>query len=169
MTRRDFLRQTAVGMASAAGLLGPVWQARASTLPAHAFYASSFPDLHGSNIQLTQYLGKPLVLNFWATWCPPCVKEMPELDALHTKYPDVHFVGLAVDTAKNVETFVQKVQVAYPLLIAGHGGIKQMRELGNKNGGLPFTIVFDAEGRIYKQILGKIKPAELERYLVDLG
>lgn len=165
MTRRVFLRQAAAAAAGAAGLLGPVWQARASALPPDPFYSHAFPDMQGTQIELTQYLGKPLVLNFWATWCPPCVKEMPDLDALHKKYPAIHFVGLAVDTAKNVEKFNEKVQVGYPLLVAGHGGIKQMRSLGNKSGGLPFTVVFDEKGRISKQILGQIKPEEFDIYL----
>src|SRR3546814_17822458 len=87
------------------------------------------------------------LLNFWATWCPPCVKEMPDLEALHQKHRQAHFVGLAVDTAVNVRKFGEKVHVSYPLLIAGHGGIKLMRELGHKNGGLHFTVVFDKNGR----------------------
>ncbi|MGB6104777.1 MAG: TlpA disulfide reductase family protein [Pusillimonas sp.] len=168
MTRRDFLRQAAATAAGAAGLLGPAWQARAGALPPDPFYAYAFPGLDGRQVELTQYLGKPLVLNFWATWCPPCVKEMPDLDALHKKHPAFHVVGLAVDTAANVEKFSQKVQVTYPLLIAGHGGIKQMRGLGNKNGGLPFTVVFDEKGRVANKILGQIKPDELDRYMADM-
>src|SRR5690606_22268983 len=122
MTRRDFLCQAAAAAVSASGLLGPFRQAQASALPPDPFYAHAFPDLQGTETDLTQYLGKPLVLNFWATWCPPCVKEMPDLDALHQKYPNIHFVGLAVDTVKNIEKFLQKVQVGYPLLVAGHAG-----------------------------------------------
>src|SRR5690606_15495827 len=133
------------------------------------FYAHAFPDTQGAQVEFTDYLGKPLVLNFWATWCPPCVKEMPDLDALHKKYDQIQFVGLAVDTSTNVEKFGQKVQVSYPLLIAGHGGIKLMRGLGNKNGGLPFTVVFDEKGRVATQILGQIKPDELDRYLSNMG
>src|SRR5690606_2201538 len=115
------------------------------------------------------YLGKPVVLNFWATWCPPCVKEMPDLDALHQKHSGVHFVGLAVDTAGNVEKFTQKVKVGYPLLVAGHGGIQLMRELGNKSGGLPFTVIFDAAGREVRHFLGQIKPDELDAQLTQMG
>src|SRR5690606_21467840 len=96
------------------------------------------------------------------------VKEMPDLDALHQKHTSVHFVGLAVDTAKNVDKFIQKVQVSYPLLIAGHGGIKQMRDLGNQTGGLPFTVIFDANGRMSTKILGQIKPDELDSYLTGM-
>lgn len=165
MIRRVFLRQAAATVAGAAGLLGPVWQAHAATDP---FYGHTYPDLQGGEVELTQYLGKPLVLNFWATWCPPCVKEMPDLDALHKKHTSVHFVGLAVDTAKNVDKFIEKVQVSYPLLVAGHGGIKQMRDLGNKTGGLPFTVIFDEKGQIATKILGQIKPDELDSYLTGM-
>ena len=94
---------------------------------------------------------------------------MPDLEALHQKHKHVQFVGLAVDTAVNVRKFGEKVQVSYPLLIAGHGGIKLMRDLGNKNGGLPFTVVFDKDGRISRQILGQVKPQELEQIIVGMS
>lgn len=128
-------------------------------------FSRSFPDQAGQSIAMTSYLGAPVLVNFWATWCPPCVKEMPDLDELSHKHPGVRFVGLAVDTAVNVEKFQRKVQVSYPLLITGHGGIGLMRELGNKTGGLPYTLVFDARGRALKQYLGQIKPDEIDRYL----
>lgn len=169
MKRRDFLRQTSLAVAGFAGLSGPLGAAWAAALPPDPFYAHAFPDLDDRQTGLDEYLGKPLVLNFWATWCPPCVKEMPDLEALHQKHTDVHFVGLAVDTAVNVRKFGQKVQVSYPLLIAGHGGIKLMRDLGNKNGGLPFTVLFDKDGRISRQILGQVKPEELERLIGELA
>jgi thiol-disulfide isomerase/thioredoxin len=168
MKRRDFLRQTSLavaGLAGQSGLLGRAW---AVALPPDPFYANAFPDLDDKSVGLDQYLGKPLVLNFWATWCPPCVKEMPDLEALHQKHSHVQFVGLAVDTAVNVRKFGEKVHVSYPLLIAGHAGIKLMRGLGNKNGGLPFTVVFDKNGRISRQILGQVKPEELERLIGEM-
>ncbi|MGB3289492.1 MAG: TlpA disulfide reductase family protein [Burkholderiaceae bacterium] len=169
MKRRDFLRQAALATVGYAGLSGPIRMAGAAVLPPDPFYANAFPDLDDKQVGLDSYLGKPLVLNFWATWCPPCVKEMPDLDALHQKHTQVQFVGLAVDTAVNVRKFGEKVRVSYPLLIAGHGGIKLMRDLGNKNGGLPFTVIFDKDGRISRQILGQVKPEELERYLGELA
>ncbi|QAA94283.1 TlpA family protein disulfide reductase [Pollutimonas thiosulfatoxidans] len=169
MKRRDFLRQAAVLAAGVAALPWPATAAAASALPPHPFYGNAFPDTQGRSVGLDSYLGKPMVLNFWATWCPPCVKEMPDLDALHNKYPSIHFVGLAVDTTKNVLTFQEKVQVSYPLLVAGHGGIKLMRDLGNKQGGLPFTVVFNGNGRITESILGQIKPAELDALLASLA
>ncbi|MDS1140360.1 TlpA disulfide reductase family protein [Pusillimonas sp. SM2304] len=169
MKRRDFLRQATLGAAGAAGWLGLAWPAWAGALPPDPFYAHTFSDTQGGQVEFAAYLGRPLVLNFWATWCPPCVKEMPDLDALHKKHGHVQFVGLAVDTAANVQKFGEKVQVSYPLLIAGHGGIKLMRGLGNKNGGLPFTVVFDEKGRVSTQMLGQIKPDELDRYLANMG
>ncbi|NYT80131.1 TlpA family protein disulfide reductase [Alcaligenaceae bacterium] len=169
MKRREFLRRASLAPIIAAGLSGIVPVARATALPPHAFYANAFPTPSGADTPFRSYLGKPVVLNFWATWCPPCVKEMPDLDALHKKHTGVHFVGLAVDTAANVEKFGQKVQVSYPLLVAGHGGIKLMRDLGNKNGGLPFTVVFDKDGRELRHFLGQIKPEELDAYIAEIS
>lgn len=169
MKRRDFLRHAALTTAGATlGASLPLQWAYAGAVPPDPFYSNGFPDLQGRQVELTQYLGKPLVLNFWATWCAPCVKEMPDLDHLHSKYPGVHIVGLAVDTQVNIDKFIQKVQVSYPLLIAGHGGIQLMRALGNKQGGLPFTVVFNEKGEIATQILGQIKPDELDAYIKNM-
>lgn len=166
MKRRDFLCQAMMASIGVSGVLVPMLTAHAAADP---FYAQAFPDLQGQDHDFTQFLGKPVVLNFWATWCPPCVKEMPDLDALHTAHKDVQFVGLAVDTESNVRKFGEKVQVGYPLLVAGHGGIKLMRQLGNKQGGLPFTVVFDAKGNVIKRILGQIEPDELEQFIKGLA
>jgi thiol-disulfide isomerase/thioredoxin len=169
MKRRELLRHAALGAISVAlsGMM-PLRSAVAGVLPVHPFFGNSFPDVAGVETALDSYLGKPLVLNFWATWCAPCVKEMPDLDLLHTKYPGIQFVGLAVDTTVNVEKFLKKLRVSYPVLIAGHGGIQQMRELGNKQGGLPYTLVFDKDGQVAHEVLGQIKPADLERQLQGL-
>lgn len=166
MKRRHFLRHAAMlaGVGVATGWQGSIRQVVAKTA-SDPLFAQRFPDATGREFALEQWLGKPVVVNFWATWCPPCVKEMPDLEVLHKKYDGIQFLGLGIDTASNMLAFADKVKVSYPLLVLGHGGISLMRELGNKNGGLPFTVVFDAQGHVHSKILGQIKPDDLERRL----
>lgn len=128
----------------------------------------SFDDLNGTEQALAPYKGKPMVVNFWATWCPPCVKEMPDLEALSQSHPDVQFVGLAIDTKRNVRKFLEQIPVTYDLYVPGHGGVKHMRELGNPKAGLPFTLIIDAQGNVVEPILGQIDKAELDAKLGDL-
>jgi len=163
MKRRAFLRHA--GLLAGAGLVSVVPQ---PAMAAGRLFDESFPDADGNDQPLKQWLGRPVVVNFWATWCPPCVKEMPDLEALHQKYPGVHFLGLAVDTAVNVRKFNEKVQVSYPLLLIGHGGIERMRAMGNRTGGLPFTVVYGANGQVAQTILGQVKPDELEQTILGL-
>jgi thiol-disulfide isomerase/thioredoxin len=128
-----------------------------------ALYAASLPDLTGQPVALSQLKGRPVVANFWATWCAPCVEEMPHLDALSKSLPNIQFVGIGIDTAANITQFVAKIPVSYPLYVAGHSGIALVRELGNAAGGLPFTVLLDAEGRIFDTILGQVSPEDLQK------
>jgi len=127
-----------------------------------ALYEASLPDLTGSPVALKQLLGRPVVANFWATWCAPCVEEMPHLEALSKSLPDIQFIGIGIDTAANISQFITKIPVSYPLYVAGHAGIALVRELGNAAGGLPFTVLLDAEGRIFDTILGQVSPEDLK-------
>ncbi len=136
--------------------------------PVAALMQMPLPDLNGASHSLAGWKGQPIVVNFWATWCAPCVKEMPELDALQKKYPHIRFVGIGVDSAANMQKFVEKVQVSYPLWVIGAGAIDTLRKLGNPSGGLPFTIVFNADGGINRKILGEIQPDDLDRTLAGL-
>lgn len=129
----------------------------------------SLPDLQGKPQALSQWRGQPMVINFWATWCAPCVKEMPELDDMHKKAGKVRFVGIGVDTAENMRKFVEKVPVSYPLLVMGAGAIDVLRGLGNPAGGLPFTLVLNADGIINQKILGQIDPITLEKTVLALA
>ncbi|MCQ9615463.1 TlpA family protein disulfide reductase [Paenalcaligenes niemegkensis] len=167
MSRRSFLRQ-GLSTAFVLGVSGFTPISSASFLPADPFFGLSFKDLAGDEQPLSSYLGKPVVLNFWATWCAPCVEEMPDLDVLSQQFPEIGFLGLAVDTSRNVEKFLKKVPVQYPVLIAGHAGVEHMRNLGNKKGGLPFTVVFNRNGRIVHRILGQISADDLQAKLSSL-
>ncbi len=128
-----------------------------------ALYDAQFPGLDGQEFLLSSLKGRPVVVNFWATWCAPCVQEMPYLDGMSKELPDIMFVGIGIDTAQNIAQFVAKLPVSYRLLVAGHAGIALVRELGNSAGGLPFTLLFDANGSIFDSILGQIEPVDLRQ------
>lgn len=167
LKRRFFLRQAlALGTVAAAWHGGPMAFAR--SISPSPLFGQTLPDAQGREFGLETFMGKPVVVNFWATWCAPCVREMPELEALHKKYTAVNFIGIGIDTASNIRSFSEKVKVSYPVLVAGHGGIQLMRDLGNKVGGLPFTVVFDAQGRSVNTTLGQISSATLERTLMEV-
>jgi len=131
-------------------------------------YALTLPDLTDQPQALQRYRGRPLLVNFWATWCAPCVKEMPALDALASRFPGVQFIGIGIDTATNMRDFAAKVPVAYPLLVAGYEGTDILRALGNSAGGLPFTVLFDANGKRVQHILGEVEPDALARVLAGI-
>ncbi|OAS98469.1 thioredoxin [Achromobacter xylosoxidans] len=176
MNRRLLLSAAVAVAATVAGgytLLGRNKSRQAPAAPAAedpvaALMQLQLPDLSGATQSLTAWKGQPIVVNFWATWCAPCVKEMPELDALQKKYPQIKFVGIGVDSAANMQKFVEKVQVSYPLWVIGAGAIDTLRKLGNPSGGLPFTIVFNADGSINRKILGEIQPDDLNQTLSGL-
>ncbi|MFM2066469.1 MAG: hypothetical protein RLZZ584_1378 [Pseudomonadota bacterium] len=182
MNRRNLLF---VGVAAVAGAAGVWWSQRrpvaapaetaqlpVESAPAQAPAASTGkPDLWarrfdkpgGGELVFAELRGKPLVVNFWATWCPPCVKEMPELDRFAKDYAAKGWqvVGVAVDGPTPVREFLQKTPVAFPIGLAGFGGAELARDLGNSGGGLPFTVVFDAAGKQVHSRLGQTSYAEL--------
>lgn len=127
-------------------------------------------DIGGQPQTLAPYKGHVLVVNFWASWCGPCVAEMPELVQLHHAYENkgIQFVGIGVDSAQNIQNFLKKVPVDYPILVGGFGGADLARSLGNTAGALPFTVVIDANGVVRSTKLGQIAPAELSKTLDTL-
>ena len=144
----------------------------ASSEPARAnplvLYDARLPGLDGQEFSLSTLKGRPVVVNFWATWCAPCVQEMPHLDSMAKELPEIKFVGIGIDTAQNIAQFVAKLPVTYQLLVAGHAGIAMVRELGNSAGGLPFTLLFDANGSIFDSILGQVEPNDLRQRIERL-
>ena len=124
-------------------------------------------DVAGKSKTLAPYKGRILVVNFWASWCGPCVAEMPELVRLHDTYArkGIQFVGIGVDSQQNVQSFLKKVPVDYPILVSGFGGADLARNLGNAAGALPFTVVIDANGVVRSTKLGQVSPAELSKTL----
>jgi thiol-disulfide isomerase/thioredoxin len=133
-------------------------------------YAQSLNDLSGKAQRLSQWKGKPLLVNFWASWCAPCVQEMPELSALAAKDGGKHFnvIGIGIDSPANLVEFTRKTKVAYPLYVGGMSGTDLSRELGNANGGLPFTVLIGADGQVRKTYLGRLKFDQLRADLAKL-
>src|SRR5690606_30720483 len=101
---------------------------------ASAFFTRSFQDATGATVPMKQYQGKPVLINFWATWCPPCVDEMPVLDELQHEFgtEKLRIVGIGIDSASNIADFSQKHKIKYPLLVAGTSGTELSRQFGNQ-------------------------------------
>ncbi len=129
---------------------------------------ANLPDTQGQTHALSEWRGKVLLVNFWATWCPPCVEEMPELVELQnsSEVKNLQIVGIGVDSPSNIQQFTKKFQISYPILVAGMEGTEIARALGNQAGGLPFTVLIDSEGRVRQTYLGRLNMNQVK---VDLA
>ena len=125
------------------------------------------PDLQGRTISLPRaYVGRPLLINVWASWCGPCIEEMPELDryARAQGPKGVQVIGLALDTPENIRQFLDRVPVAYPILVDTPGPADASVWLGNRKGVLPYSVLVGADGRILKQKVGPFAPGEIDTW-----
>lgn len=115
----------------------------------------SLPDLQGKLRNIKEWDGQYIVLNFWATWCPPCRKEIPEFIALQEEYraSNLQFIGIAIDDPISVDTFAMDMGMNYPNLIAEMEGIELARQYGNVIGALPYSVIINPEGNIiFRQV-----------------
>ena len=131
-----------------------------------AFWRSSFTQPDGQILAMATLRGTPLVLNFWATWCPPCIKEMPELDRFAKAFAarGGRVLGLAVDNPAAVRQFLARTPISYTIGLAGFEGSELSRQLGNATGALPFTAVFGRTGAVVQRKLGETSFDELMRW-----
>jgi len=138
--------------------------------PAQALFAQTLPDAAGKQQALAQWRGKALLVNFWAPWCAPCVQEMPELSALQQEYAgkSLQIIGVGIDSPSNIAQFAAKLNVAYPLYVAGMGGTDLMRLFDNNAGSLPYTVLIGADGQIKKTYLGRLKFEQLRADLKSM-
>jgi len=130
-------------------------------------FALTFDDAQGHPQPLSQWQGRWLLVNFWATWCAPCVEEMPMLQqAAHDDLNrGVAFVGVGIDNAAAIRRFQTELKIDIPLLVAGARGTELARLLGNESGALPYTVLIDPAGRVIRSRLGLLKPELLRSWL----
>lgn len=161
------------GLGMAAGLAGALvaWQ----KFEPHAvmdeavlnFWTQSFERPEGGNLSMQAFQGKPLLINFWATWCPPCIEELPLIDAFYNqnKSKSLQVIGLAVDQPSMVRRYLTQKPLSFPVGLAGFNGTELGRTLGNSQSVLPFSVIFDAKGRLLAQKAGKLDQSDLEAWL----
>jgi thiol-disulfide isomerase/thioredoxin len=116
---------------------------------------------------LENWQGEVRVVNFWATWCPPCVQEIPLFSTMQKKWraKGVQFIGIAIDEVNKIQAFAEQHKPAYPFWIGDVKALALTRELGNPAQGLPFTLILDAEGILFAQKAGLMPEKELESLL----
>lgn len=139
-------------------------------IPPFSPYELILADLNARPQNLGQWRGKVLILNYWATWCLPCREEMPGFSRLQDQYRNngVQFIGISIDDAAKIIEFQKELPVSYPLLIGDMATMKNSADLGNTRQALPFTAVFDREGRLAATKLGRLSEPELERQIKEL-
>lgn len=139
--------------------VGAAAQPSAATL-----FAAQLRDLDGKTVTLAEYRGKPLVVNFWARWCQPCRREIPDLagERQRLRAQGLEVVGIGLEqNAEAVRDFARAYEMSYPVLLAGDQGIDLMRTLGNDKQGLPFTLVLDRHGNVVLRRLGPMTRDEM--------
>ncbi len=127
-------------------------------------------DLSGRQVSLpAAFAGRPLLINVWATWCGPCIAEMPELQryAGEQDANDVQVIGIALDDAAAVRAFLQRVPVAYPILLDTPGPADAGVRLGNPKGVLPYSVLISADGRLLKQRIGPFAAGEIAKWVAN--
>ena len=171
MNRRQWISIAGISLvALLAGVLTSQWiykTSLASDPAIKAFFANPWQTPDGKTVDTAQWQGKVLVVNFWASWCPPCVEEMPTLDKLQQEFlkQKVLFVGIGIDTPSNIRQFLETTLVSYPIVMGGLQGSQIGKALGNSQGALPYTVVINAKGQVTNTKLGKINEDELRKQI----
>ncbi len=171
LKRRSAILLSIAGLATGVGA-GLSWWNQRETVSASDFTPlEGFWDLEwdtplGEKLRMRSFQGSPILLNFWATWCPPCVDELPLLDAFfrENRSKGWQVLGLAADKAGAVRSFLEKMPLSFPIAMAGLGGVEFGRNLGNLAGGLPFSVVIAKNGVIAHRKMGRLSNADLEAW-----
>jgi thiol-disulfide isomerase/thioredoxin len=164
--RRKLLISVAGASAALAGLGAAWWrssQAVAATEPIPGFWDLQWESPSGEVLLANSFRARPLLINFWATWCPPCVEELPLINAFYreNKVNGWQVLALAVDRLAPVKSFLVKNPLDFPVGIAALSGADLGRSLGNLTGGLPFSVVVGGDGAVRQRKLGRLNADEL--------
>jgi thiol-disulfide isomerase/thioredoxin len=169
MNRRQWMMIGGISvLALVAGIFSSHWISQtglASDPSIKAFFANPWKTPDGKSANSDDWRGKVLVVNFWASWCPPCVEEMPTLDKIAQEYAskNVLIVGIGIDSPSNIRQFLEKTPVSYPIMIGGLDGSALAKQMGNAQGALPYTVIINAKGKSVFTKLGKISEEELKK------
>ena len=165
---RRRLLYAGVAGAAAVGGAGVAWwkfQPHAMEIGVEqALWTMEFERPEGGTVAMHALAGKPLLLNFWATWCPPCVEELPMLNAFFREHAAKGWqvLGLAIDQPSAVRKFLARLPLEFPVGLAGMGGTELGRSLGNLTGGLPFTVVLGGNGKVLHRKMGQVTAQDLQ-------
>jgi thiol-disulfide isomerase/thioredoxin len=172
--RRQLLTAGIAALAVGAGATAAWWQSTSSSTvtrdpsPAAAgdlsdLWSQTFDTPTGGKLVMQSLRGKPVLINFWATWCPPCVEELPLLEGFYSqnKANGMQIVGLAADKPEAVRIFLQKMPLTFPIGLVGMSGIALSKSWGNLAGGLPFSVMLAADGHVVQRKMGKLSESDL--------
>jgi thiol-disulfide isomerase/thioredoxin len=128
-----------------------------------ALWEMRFESPTGDPVPMAAFRGRPLLLNFWATWCPPCIEELPLLNRFYQQNSGKSWqvLGIAVDQPSAVRKFLAKSPLGFPVAMAGFEGTDISRSLGNLAGALPYSVVFDARSQVVYRKMGVLTERDL--------
>jgi thiol-disulfide isomerase/thioredoxin len=159
-----------VGATAAVAGAGLAWwklgEAEPSAGAVGSLWGMSFDTPTGGQLPMAPLRGRPVLLNFWATWCPPCVEELPLLDRFQQQHASKRWqvVGLAIDQPSAVRQFLGRTPVGFPIGLAGLEGTGLAKSLGNLSGGLPFSVALGQDGAVRQRRMGKLSEADLRQW-----
>ena len=157
--------------AAAAGAGVAWWRLRPHESPPEAqnsFWQQTFEQPQGGALSLASLRGRPLLVNFWATWCPPCIEELPMIEAFWREHASkgIQVLALAIDQPSSVRRFLERQALSFPVGLAGFQGTELAKSLGNAQGGLPYSVFFRKDASIYRQKLGQLTQKDLDEWLL---